>query len=188
MRAMKWHMHPEGKMDVDRARQKRKHAERESHQEANQVKIGPGHKTPRNCTVVTGDRHAARNSKRNHTARLTAKDCCRVPRVEDERCLASHWAAALRSGGQPGPESAEFLRAAAMPRENPRAWRWFQTHHAVRDPKRTVRLPRAARNRSWRRRPAVLQTAARVYNLPDRSLESRGRCERNAPATPWWCA
>src|SRR5450432_1536151 len=46
MRAMKWHMHPEGKMNVDRARQKRKHAKRESHQKADQVKIGPGHRTP----------------------------------------------------------------------------------------------------------------------------------------------
>src|SRR5258708_36549504 len=34
-------------MDVDRAGQKRKHAQRETHQEAEKIKIRPGHKSPR---------------------------------------------------------------------------------------------------------------------------------------------
>src|SRR6266849_4206981 len=34
-------------MDVDRARQKRKNAQREAHQKAEEIKIRPGHTTPR---------------------------------------------------------------------------------------------------------------------------------------------
>src|SRR6266705_1673398 len=34
-------------MDVDRACQKRKHAQRETHQEAEKIEIRPGHKSPR---------------------------------------------------------------------------------------------------------------------------------------------
>jgi hypothetical protein len=34
-------------MDVDRAREKRHHAERESHDETEEIKIRPGHTAPR---------------------------------------------------------------------------------------------------------------------------------------------
>src|SRR6195256_430714 len=44
---MKWHVHLEGKVDVDRAGKKRHHAERESHYEAEEIKIRPGHTAPR---------------------------------------------------------------------------------------------------------------------------------------------
>src|SRR5712675_1790572 len=44
---MKWHVHLEGKMDVDCAGKKRHHAERESHYEAEEIKIRPGHTAPR---------------------------------------------------------------------------------------------------------------------------------------------
>src|SRR5882762_7512675 len=44
---VKGQVYLEGKMDVDRAREKRQHAERETHDEAEQVKIRPGHTAPR---------------------------------------------------------------------------------------------------------------------------------------------
>src|SRR5882757_10494554 len=44
---MKWHVHLEGKMDVDCAGKKRHHAERESHYKAEEIKIRPGHTAPR---------------------------------------------------------------------------------------------------------------------------------------------
>ncbi len=44
---VKWQMHLEWKMNVDRARKKRHHAERESHHEAEEIKIRPGHTAPR---------------------------------------------------------------------------------------------------------------------------------------------
>ena len=47
MRAMKWEVPLEGQMEVDRAGQKRKNAQREAHQETEKIKIRPGHKSPR---------------------------------------------------------------------------------------------------------------------------------------------
>src|SRR5258708_5072054 len=44
---VKRQVHLEGKMDVDRAREKRQHAERETHDEAEEIKIRPGHTAPR---------------------------------------------------------------------------------------------------------------------------------------------
>src|SRR3982074_3779294 len=44
---MKWHVHLEWKVDVDRAGKKRHHAEREPHYEAEEIKIRPGHTAPR---------------------------------------------------------------------------------------------------------------------------------------------
>src|ERR1700730_6385763 len=44
---VKRQMHLEGKMNVDSAREKRKHAEREAHDEAEKIKIRPGHTAPR---------------------------------------------------------------------------------------------------------------------------------------------
>src|SRR4029077_18036843 len=44
---VKGQVHLEGKMDVDRAREKRQHAEREAHDEAEEIKIRPGHTAPR---------------------------------------------------------------------------------------------------------------------------------------------
>src|SRR5882724_1182307 len=47
MRAMKGQVPLEGQMEVDRAGQKRKHAQREAHKETEKIKIRPGHKSPR---------------------------------------------------------------------------------------------------------------------------------------------
>src|SRR5213082_1995143 len=47
MHAMKWQVPFEWKMEVDRTGQKRKYAQREAHQEAEEIKIRPGHKSPR---------------------------------------------------------------------------------------------------------------------------------------------
>src|SRR6266478_681141 len=47
MRPVEWQMHLERKMNVNRARQKRKHAEGETHNEAEEIKIRPGHRSPR---------------------------------------------------------------------------------------------------------------------------------------------
>ena len=71
VRAVKGQVHLERQMDVHRASQKRKHAERESHQEADQVKIGPGHKTPPKTNGEAGARRDGgrkRNNRRGSTA------------------------------------------------------------------------------------------------------------------------
>src|SRR5258708_20338598 len=47
MRAMKWQVPLERQMEVHRAGQKRKNAQRKAYKEAEKIKIRPGHGTPR---------------------------------------------------------------------------------------------------------------------------------------------
>src|SRR5580704_4997619 len=60
MRAMKGQMDVEWQMEVDHSRQERKNAQREAHQEAKQIEVRPGHKTPRNAAPRCADWNSRR--------------------------------------------------------------------------------------------------------------------------------
>src|SRR5207302_3314830 len=121
VRPVKWQMHLERKVNVNRARQKRKHAEGETHHEAEEIKIRPGHKSPRTrhllcatsrCAARAGIRDASpvnccfelfRSIPLSSGRKRTAADdrCLCVPRSDD--CLY----ATLLPGARPSPGSGE---------------------------------------------------------------------------------
>src|SRR5713101_5138775 len=76
---VKGQVHLEGKMDVDRAREKRQHAEREAHDEAEEIKIRPGHTAPRTHSLC-----ASWNRDADHSVLQTSSE----PPVADDRCRA----------------------------------------------------------------------------------------------------
>src|SRR5260370_14133634 len=83
---VKGQVHLEGKMDVDRAREKRQHAEREAHDEAEEIKIRPGHTAPRTHSLC-----ASWNRDADHSALQTSSE----PPVAAVRCRAD-WRLAAR--------------------------------------------------------------------------------------------
>src|SRR5437016_6802488 len=97
MRAMEWQVHLERQMDVDRAGQKRKNAQREAHQEAEEIKVRPGHGTPRahlvrelefetqallGATSTLPGRHGS-VAERNRRRRMTAAPVLMTAPVQD---------------------------------------------------------------------------------------------------------
>jgi len=65
--AVKRKMHLERQMDVHGAGEKRQNTQRETDDEAEQIKIGPGHATPQDAASVC--RCASWNSKRGRFTR-----------------------------------------------------------------------------------------------------------------------
>src|SRR5438128_7758183 len=72
MRTVKGQMHLERKMNVNRARQERKHAEGEAHNEANEIKIRPGHKSPRTRHLLCATSHCAARAGIRDASPVTA--------------------------------------------------------------------------------------------------------------------
>src|SRR6476646_11366615 len=60
VRDVKRQVQTKRQVDVDCARKKRKHAERESHNKTEQIEIRPGHKTPRNAAPRCADWNSRR--------------------------------------------------------------------------------------------------------------------------------
>src|SRR5207247_11298495 len=93
MRTVKGQMHLERKMNVNRARQERKHAEGEAHEEAEEIKIRPGHKSPRTRHLLCAtSRCAARAGIRD-----PSPACCDLETVPADSAPFLSAAACVRS-------------------------------------------------------------------------------------------
>src|SRR6266852_808551 len=117
-------------MEVDRAGQKRKNAQQEAHEEAEKIKISPGHGTPRahfvrelefeTRALLSATSTLLRSTRLSCGEKLTAADdrCPSVPRSDDCR------GAKLPRGARPSQVSGEFPPKAKWPGESLHVPRW----------------------------------------------------------------
>src|SRR6266849_3374143 len=124
-------------MDVDRARQKRKNAQREAHQKAEEIKIRPGHTTPRaqqftSATYRCGARAGIQTQallRVTPTLSGSVRLSCGERRAANDRCpsVAPHSddcrGAILPRGARLSPASGGFPPAAKSRGANLRARR-----------------------------------------------------------------
>src|SRR4029077_15485680 len=75
VRDVKRQVQAKWQVDVDCARKKRQHAERESHNKTEQIEIRPGHKTPRNAAPRCADW----NSRRRPFGSVIQRNGLRLP-------------------------------------------------------------------------------------------------------------
>src|SRR5713101_2639333 len=127
-------------MDVDRAREKRQHAEREAHDEAEEIKIRPGHTAPRAHSLC-----ASWNRDADHS------HCKLVGSLRWRMSAAARAGVWLLSWIDAGPQNLareEFPPAATTRSANPALSRPPTVHRLAPDQPKTPRLLQRATNRS----------------------------------------
>src|ERR1700676_258062 len=168
----------EWQVQMNRASEKRKNAEREADQEAQQIKIRPRHDTPRSTarTTAFGADRIREAEILNSQANLLAGD---------GRCPTAAPDATPPPDDPVNRVCAESSRARGRLCANRRTARFRAAPGASPGPPGTGRRRRRARNRSWH--PRRGDRIAKSWCSPrGRPRESRGRRGRSAPANREW--
>src|SRR5256712_3065089 len=138
MRAMERQVPLEWQMEVDRAGQKRKHAQREAHKETEKIEIGPGHKSPRARHLLCATSRCGARAEIRVTNPVDGSghrgpvllNCGVVRQVADGRCpsVVLHSDdcpdARLLRDARPSRASGEFPPVAKSPDANLHVPRW----------------------------------------------------------------